>query len=207
MIYKKIVSLFLVIAFYCTLAVTAESRSTKSSSESSTDLVRAEAEPAPNFREAEREKEIAKPAKKFPWLLVGGIVAGAAVAALLVFTVFKKKDYDIRGTWEVTLLVNSEAPVVDNFVFSGTKTDGDYHASANGYGDYHVEEKKVQFGYATHGTLWNYNGAFTDPENMGGTYTFDTVWSQPISISGTWTAKKISSATEIEKIGPHRACK
>lgn len=195
MISKKIVSMFLIVVFFCASAITAENRSKEGPSECVTGLDRIENEEGPRFQEVEQKKEVGKSEKRFPWLLVGGFVAGVAIGALLLFTVFKKK-YDIRGTWELTLLVSNQAPVAADFIFSGTKTEGEYHTSTQGKGEYAIEGKKVRFGFFTHATLVNFNGAFIDPKHMEGTYTFTSAWVP--SRSGTWTAKKISSATEIK---------
>ncbi len=192
MINKKAVSLFLAIAFSCTLAVLPESR-TESGFARSTGVTRVESDPVPRFREAEPEKEIARPAKKFPWLLVGGIVVGAAVGAFLIFTVFKK-SHDIRGTWELDLDVTGEPRRTLRICFKGSKTQGDYNGDS--YGTYSVEGKKVLFGYFTHGTAWNFIGEFSGREAMSGSYDYATVFAP--AKTGTWRARKISSDTGAE---------
>jgi hypothetical protein len=187
---KKLISLFTAMMFLGVLMAESQTQH-RENNDRGVKIEEASTEPATGFMEAEKENDILKPPAKFPWL----IIAGVAVAAFLILMVLKKKDCDIRGTWELTLILDGKAPLVERIAFSGTKTDGDYHTSTQGYGDYNVEEKKVRFGHFTHGTGWNYGGVFIDPKNMEGTYTFASAWSQS---SGTWAAKKISSASELE---------
>ena len=106
--------------------------------------------------------------------------------------VLKKKDFDIRGTWELT----GFSQQVEKIVFFGTKQDGKYRVLGNGYGDYHVEEKNVSFGWATHSVFYFFVGFFTTPEYMEGTCKGGN--SLVPNWEGTWSAKKISSKTEIE---------
>ena len=135
MINQKVIPLFLIITFFCTLAVMPES-GIKGSPENLTGLDRIETDEAPRFQEVEQKKEVAKPVKKFPWLTVIGITAGVAVGALLIFVVFKKKDYDIRGTWEMNVSPVEKPTYTLRIYFKGSKTEGEY--SGDTYGAYSV---------------------------------------------------------------------
>ncbi|HUU04665.1 MAG TPA: hypothetical protein VMZ49_02190 [Patescibacteria group bacterium] len=164
------------------------------SSERLTGLDRAETGQTPHFREAEQEKQVGKAARKFPWLLVGGIVAGAAAGAFLIFTVFKKKDYDIRGTWDMDLYLTEEPLRTLRIYFKGSKTKGEYNGA--GHGSYSVEGKKVRFGNFTHATNLNFTGEFDSRETMSGSYSLDSAWVP--AKTGAWWARKISSNTGAE---------
>lgn len=188
---QKVIPLFLIITFFCTLAVTPESR-IESSPECLTGLNRIETDETPRFQEVEQEKEVAKPAKKFPWLTVIGITVGVAIGTLLIFVVFKKKDYDIRGTWEMNVYPVEKPPYTLRIYFKGSKTEGEY--SGDSYGAYAVEGKTVSLSYFTHGGGWSYSGAFDALDRMSGTFTISMIWTVPVT--GTWWARKISSTAE-----------
>jgi hypothetical protein len=189
---KKRISMFLLIMFLFTLAMTPGTRRHDARGPVA-GMAAPDGDPEPGFQEVEREKEIHRQGGKFPWLLVGGVVAGAAIGALLVFTVFKKKDHDIRGTWEMDLYMMGEPLRTLRLYFAGSKTAGDY--SGGSYGLYSVAGEKVQFGYGTHGAAWSFNGKFDGSGRMSGTYSWASWWSP--TGTGTWWARKISSAKEL----------
>lgn len=193
MIKNETISIFLVITFFCTLALMPENRSA-GSSERLTGPDRAETDQTPHFREAEQEKQVGMSARKFPWLLFGGIVAGAAAGAFLIFTVFKKKDYDIRGTWDMDLYLTEVPLRTLRLYFKGSKTNGEYNGA--GHGPYSVEGKKVRFGNFTHATNVNFTGEFYGREMMSGSYSLVSAWVP--AKTGAWWARKISSNTGAE---------
>ena len=190
MLKKKTISMLLAIVFFCTMAVTPES-GIVSVSEHRAGLDRTDTGSTPGFREMEQEKADGKREKKFPWLLVGGLVAGAAIGTFLLFMVVKKNDDDIRGTWEMHLYLVNEPMRTLNFSFHGSKTEGE--VKGDSYGLYTVDGKKVGFGYFTHATYWNYSGSFYGHGRMSGSYSFVSAWVP--ARNGTWWARKISSDT------------
>jgi hypothetical protein len=185
---KRTISIFLAIAFFCTSALL-PAGSAESRPEPLAGLNQAKAGPAPGFREVEQEKELAKPAKRFPWFMVIGAVAGIAAGTFLIFTVFKKKDYDIRGTWEVNAYPLEMPMRTLRIECKGSRTQGNY--TGDSYGAYSVEGKNVWFGYAGHGGGWSYEGAFYSRDRMSGSFTIGIVFTSPVT--GTWWARKISS--------------
>ncbi len=187
MIRKKTVSLCLAVVFFCTLAVKLDSREAGRSAAGDA----AEAAPAPGFREVEPEKKLAKPGKRFPWLMVIGAAAGVAAGTFLIFTVFKRKDYDIRGTWEMSVYPLEKPMYTDFYIFKGSKTKGSYGSGGSNW--YLVEGRAVSFGYSGHGGGWLYSGTFDSPDRMSGTFRIGIMF-QPV-LTGTWWARRISAAS------------
>lgn len=185
---KRTISIFLAVAFFCALAARADSRAAGGSAGGDG----AGTGPAPGFREAEPGKGSARPGRRFPWLLVIGAAAGVAAGTLLIFTVFKKKDYDIRGTWEMRVYPVEKPMYTTTIDFKGSKAEGNY--SGGSYGWYAVKGRAVSFGYGGHGGGWTYSGTFESPDGMSGTFRIGIVF-QPV-VTGTWWARKISSAAE-----------
>jgi hypothetical protein len=190
MLNKKTISLLLAIVFFCTMAVIPQSGMV-SVSEHHAGLDRTDTGSIPGFREMEQEKSAGQRKKKFPWLLVGGFVAGAAIGTFLLFRAVKKNDDDIRGTWEMHLYLVNEPMRTLRFSFNGSKTEGEYRGDS--YGLYTVNGKNVEFGYFTHATYWNYSGSFYGHGRMSGSHSFASIWSP--ARNGTWWARKISSDT------------
>jgi hypothetical protein len=186
---KKTISIFVAVAFFCVSASLPAGRA-EDHAKPLAGLDRAEAGPAPGFREVEPEKESARPGRKFPWPLVLGAAAGVAAGAFLLFTVCKRKDYDIRGTWEVSAYPLEKPRQTLRLVFKGGKSEGDY--TGGSYGWYGVEGRAVNFGYGGHGGGWTYSGTFDSPDRMSGTFRIGIMF-QPV-VTGTWWARKISSA-------------
>jgi hypothetical protein len=179
---KKTISMCLAVAFFCASASIPAGRAE--------DRSEPLAGQAPGFREVEPEKELAKPGKRFPWLMVVGAAAAVAAGTFLIFTVFKKKDYDIRGTWEMSVYPLEKPMYATSLDFKGSKSEGNY--SGGSYGWYAVEGRDVSFGYGGHGGGWNYSGTFDSPDRMSGTFRIGIMF-QPV-VTGTWWARKISAA-------------
>lgn len=190
---KRMISIFLAIVFFCTSAPLPAGRA-EGRPQPLTGLNQARTGPAPGFREVEQEKEPAKPAKGFPWFTVIGVAAGIAVGTFLIFTVLKKKDYDIRGCWEVSVYPLEKPMHTLRIEFKGSRTQGDY--SGGGYGTYTVEGRNVWFGYGGHGGSWSYTGTFDSRDTMSGSFTIAIVFTPPVT--GTWRARKISAASVSE---------
>jgi hypothetical protein len=140
-----------------------------------------------------------KAKKKFPVLLVVGVVL--VVAVLVVLLAGKKKDktpapevFDIRGDW--TLWDTSAGDVLwAYFNFSGSLTGGTFVDHEGDTGTYTVSNRTVNFHY----DLYNisFTGNFTDQNNMQGSYTSalgTRNWRAARGISGSMAPKTYSSS-------------
>lgn len=137
-----------------------------------------------------------KKKKKFPVLLVvGGLVVLGVVAALLLGggkDDKKEEVFDIRGNWEVSEKLGTEN-YKDFLTFRGTLNRGVFEDNQGNVGDYDVNGRDVHFKYRD--LLLEYNGRFTGPDNMSG--TFDIVINNE-SLSGTWTAVRLGAAASTQ---------
>jgi len=150
----------------------------------------ANVEQAPRFIEEEGDAGYqAKKKSIVPIILIGvGVVAVAAVLFLVVL----KTNYDITGTWDISIhyATTEFQDYTSTWVFSGNKESGTFMETQNGNtypGTYKVTNKKdVWFKYNDYTDT--FVGKFDGKDKMSGTFSTD-------SYDGTWTASKKSSST------------
>jgi hypothetical protein len=122
-----------------------------------------------------------------PILLIG--LGVAAVAAVLVFVVFKTK-YDIRGHWDVSrTLEGSATPFEFTIDFTGEMKEGTFTSLQAGNtltGTYTVDKKDVYFIFGPGGS--EYWGKFTGKDSMEGTTKHVS------GKTGNWTATRGAGA-------------
>jgi hypothetical protein len=151
-------------------------------------------EPAPAFIEEELAVNHQSYKRSFaPVILISaGIVAVAAILILVVL----KSDYNIVGTWLITVSYDNDDYQFDSItVFKGDKKSGTLSDNHDGSGTYSVENKNVTFSL-----LWpnnnssTFSGQFTSKNRMNGTFSEKSGW------TGTWVAINNYSAASLPNI-------
>jgi hypothetical protein len=138
-----------------------------------------------------QEKEGPKSEKKSSLLMPILIGVGvAAVAALLIFVVFKT-SYDITGSWTFNFLSTEHSTTGTGiYTFTGTKESGT--TTSSNYplatATYTVASKAVSITMTLNTVKVVITGNFTDKKTMSGTYV--TTINNIKTDSGTWTATK-----------------
>jgi len=110
----------------------------------------------------------------------------------------KNYDFDIRGTWDITLIWGDNAPTINyTSTLSGLKRSGPIKTTISFFGDakgsgnwtdgfgqsgtYSVSDKTVSWTYPSYQT---YSGTSTDKDHMNGSMI------EMESASGTWKASR-----------------
>jgi tetratricopeptide (TPR) repeat protein len=160
-----------------------------------------EEKPVPAVKEEKKkpakviEAPVPKKKKKFPVLLVvGGVVVLGVVAALLLSggkKDEKKEEFDIRGRWAIDERLGNET-FQDFLTFTGTKLRGLFRDDEDHVGDYEVNGRDVHFSYRN--ILLEYQGRFTGPDNMAGTFT---IVIDDVEYTGNWTGTRLGPAAQI----------
>ena len=186
---EKWIAAFVVLAFLSLLQVSAMPlRAEQSPGQSGTTIE--SPEKAPGFIEETGAPYSAKKKKSIvPIVLIGvGVVAVAAVLALVVF----KTNYDITGTWTITVDFTTPGftDYTSTWIFTGSKESGTFvenDAGTSYPGTYKVTNKKdVWFKYNSYSDT--FVGKFDSKDKMSGTFS-------TASYNGIWSATKTSSST------------
>jgi hypothetical protein len=136
----------------------------------------------PNFVEEEGHSnyQASKKSSALPIILIGlGLVTITAVVLILVL----KTKYNITGKWTLYFTWAGNIQRSATITFTGDKKTGSFVTSDLGAGTYTEDGKNVTWTYTT---ATKYTGTFSDKNNMSGTMASG-------SVTGTWTATKISS--------------
>jgi len=115
-------------------------------------------------------------------------------------------DFDVNGTWEITVTYSCGAEYVFDVSFSGTATSGDVYLSGIKLGTYSVTDKSISFSYQTlENTVtyyYDYTGEAKAEDEMEGditqSYEKTTLNNSNLSApqikvpvsKGTWKGKK-----------------
>jgi hypothetical protein len=160
-------------------------------------------EPVPEVKKEKKKpaKVIEAPGpkkkKKFPVLLVvGGIVVLGVVAALVLSggkDDKKEEEFDIRGRWVIDETLGNET-FQDFLTFTGTKLRGLFRDDEDHVGDYEVNGRQVHFAYRN--ILLEYNGRFTGPDSMAGTFI---IVIDDVQYTGNWTGDRVGPAAQVNR--------
>lgn len=92
--------------------------------------------------------------------------------------------FDIRGTWNVTLVYTDGYTISGTWTFSGTETSGTYIDMVwGGSGVYTVTNNSVSIFIDWGSNSATYTGTATDDNNMSGTFSEAAGWA-----GSTWSA-------------------
>lgn len=120
-------------------------------------------------------------------------VFGALVLGCLFVVSCKNNDYDIRGTWTVTITGSESNDSTRTFIFSGDKEQGSVEIQdILSDGTYTVNDKTVEFkvtyGVAAPQFRDNFVGEFNSETDMSGSYTL--TFNEESRDTGNWTANR-----------------
>ena len=99
-------------------------------------------------------------------------------------------DYDLRGTWDVSVAINGDGSGTAVLTCTGTVETGSAqfvdNLGHNGTGTYTVAEKSVtvQLGGSVPGGSETLSGSFSSENTVSGTFT------SAGGVAGTWTAAR-----------------
>lgn len=125
----------------------------------------------------------------FKWILVGMLV----LVSLLIFSCKNNDEYDIRGTWTVTITGSDSNDSARTFIFTGTMKEGTVEIQdILSDGTYTVNDKtvdfKVTYGVAAPQFRDNFVGQFNSETGMSGSYTL--TFNEVTRDTGNWTANR-----------------
>jgi hypothetical protein len=110
-----------------------------------------------------------------------------------VFSVYTDIQYDIRGSWTLTEGYSDSSAFSVTLTFSGDLTSGTVTDSDGGTGTYTVDGNDVSFTINYPQVTYEYNGSFTDRENMSGGSKRHVAADK--YYPGDWIAQKDTTAT------------
>ena len=151
-------------------------------------------EPAPAFIEEELAANYQSNRRSIAPIVL--ISAGIVAVAAILFLVVLKSDYNIVGTWLITISYDNDDYEYDSIsVFSGDKKSGTLSDNHNGTGTYSVENKDVTFSLLwPNGNSSTFSGQFTSKNRMTGTFSEKAGW------TGTWVAINNYTAASLPNI-------
>lgn len=115
------------------------------------------------------------------------------VAAVVGAAGCKNTEYDITGSWEITLSRAGEDLAVNVYIFTGTLKEGAAEVEGiNSTGEYSVSGDIVSFNvsYGIAAPLFseNFSGSFDSTDTMRGNFTITL--DGDVTESGSWTATR-----------------
>lgn len=108
-------------------------------------------------------------------------------------SVYAEKEYYVQGSWTLEEAYKDKSLFTVTVVFTGETRTGTVVDSQGGVGTYTVDGSVVKFTLVFPEVTYEYNGTFTDEENMGGDakrYTSPGNYS-----NGTWVAVKNTASS------------